>query len=338
MQHPKAHITIHDIARELGISASTVSRALKDNPRISAATRQAVHELAEKYQYKPNGIAASLRMGKGNTVGVIVPNIHRSFFSNVIAGMEEVLSKAGYNLMICQSNEKLEKEKAAISTLINARVDAILMSLSMETDSYDHFETLVEAGMKLVFFDRIPHKIAKSSVVINDYQAAYRLTEHLIEQGYRRPAHVGGSESINVYADRKRGFTDALLAHGINYSDDYVIITDMTKDGGEDAFDRFMELPIPPDAIMCSGDFTALGVAISARKRNIRIPEELGITGFANEDFTAFVSPPITTIDQHGRDVGREAAQAFLQEDMNGGQLNKIIEPSLLLRESSTRK
>jgi LacI family transcriptional regulator len=338
MLNQKQHITIHDIAKELGVSASTVSRALKNNPRISESTREAVRKLAEKYDYSPNAIAASLRMGKGNTVGVIVPNIHRSFFSTIIGGIEEVLSQAGYNLMICQSNEKLEKEKAAISTLLDARVDAILMSLSIESENYDHIEELLNRKIKMVFFDRIPVGLPVHSVVIDDFIAAYRITEHLLKQGCLRPANIGGSNKINVYEDRRRGFLKAVADFGISIHQSYVLDEEMTLEGGQRAFRKLMALKEPPDAIMCSGDFTALGVILTARNEGISIPEGLAVSGFANEDFTGYITPTLTTIDQRGEEIGRKVANKFLSINDTDKENKTVIEPEILYRESTQFK
>lgn len=337
MPSSKSHITIHDLAKELGISASTVSRALKNNPRISESTKEAVRNLAVRYDYRPNTVASSLRRGDSNTVGVIVPNIHRSFFSNIIGGIEEELSKAGYNLMICQSNEKIEKEKSALSTLLDARVSAIFMSLSMESDSYDHIQELLDKKIKMFFFDRIPNQLPVRSVAIDDFTAAFQVTEHLIQQGSVRPAHIGGSSKINVYAERQRGFMEALTKYRIKLDHDYIISEDMTVDGGKRAFEKFMKLQVVPDSIMCSGDFTALGVVLSARELHINIPSELAVSGFANEDFTPYISPPITSVDQKGNEIGRQVASAFLSSSGANEIRHSIIEPKILYRESTLK-
>ncbi|MEX0985891.1 MAG: LacI family DNA-binding transcriptional regulator [Bacteroidales bacterium] len=337
MKREKQHVTIHDLARELGISGSTVSRALHNNPRISTATRKQVQELAASYNFYPNSMASSLRKGKGNTIGVIVPNINRSFFSNIIGGVEEILSQSGYNLMICQSHEMLQKEKNALLTLMNARVDGIIMSLSMETDTYDHIESVLKRGVRMVFFDRIPDTLQVQSVVINDYVAAYKLTENLIEQGYQKPAHIAGSANINVYANRKQGFIDALKKKGMPVDNPYIVEAEMTRQGGAGAFRRLMELPVKPDAMVCSGDLAAHGVLLAARQTGVDVPGELAITGFANEEFTPHVSPPLTSVDQRGSEIGRKAANLFLADEPASVKRQLMIEPNILFRESSMR-
>jgi LacI family transcriptional regulator len=335
MTKDKQHITIHDIARELGISGSTVSRALNNNPRISKATREAVQKLARSYNYLPNAMASSLRKGKGNTVGVIVPNINRSFFSNIIGGIEEILSTAGYNLMICQSNELLEKEQAALMTLLNARVDGILMSLSMESDRYDHIEELLNRGVKMVFFDRIPEQLPVQSVVIDDYKAALKLTDHLREEGCRQPAHVGGSSMINVYANRQNGFRQALRNRSMTIDSKYIIETEMTRKGGAAAFHELMKLPRKPDAIVCSGDLAAHGVLIAALESGLSVPGDLTVTGFANEEFTAHISPSLTSVNQKGNEIGRKTAELFLDSESSHEKRQIVVEPEIIFRESS---
>ncbi len=338
MNGKKRHITIHDIARDLGISASTVSRALSNNPRISAATRDLVQKSAASAGYQPNVMASSLRKGKGNTVGVIVPNINRSFFSNIIVGIEEKLRLAGFNLMICQSNESLAKEKEALQTLMSARVDGIIMSLSMETTAYDHLEQLLDSGTRMVFFDRVPETLAIDSVVIDDHAAAMKITQKLLEQGYRHPAHIGGSIKINVYHQRKSGYLKALNAHGIPIIHSHIVETGMTREGGRQAFRKMMQSDPRPDAFVCAGDLAAHGVLLEALEQNYRIPEQVAVSGFANEEFTPHITPPLTSVDQKGIQIGMQAARLFLEQKVTKSGTKVIIDPEVLFRESTMRK
>jgi len=338
----KTHITIHDLAKELKISASTVSRALHDHPRISEGTRLAVRRLAEKYNYQPNVVASSLRQGRSKTVGVVVPRINRNFFSNVIGGMEEVLAAAGYHLMICQTHEKLEDEKVAIQTLVNARVDAILISVSMETTRADHIESLEEKGIKLFFFDRILESVQVGSVVIDDRLGAYLNVKHLIEQGYRNIIHVAGAEQINIYRARKQGYLDAMAEAGIKVKPFWIMEKPLIQKGGESAFLEAFHMKNRPEAFFCAGDFAALGVMQAAINQGIRIPEDLGITGFANEPFTAFLQPSLTTIDQRGGEMGRIVAEMLMNCNETGkapSECNRtVLKPELIIRGSSLRR
>lgn len=335
----KPHITIHDIARELNISASTVSRALHNHPRISEATRAAVRKVAEKYNYQPNVVATSLRQGRSKTVGVIVPRINRNFFANVIGGMEEVLAASGYHLMICQTHEKLENEKTALQTLVNARVDAIILSVSMETSSDDHLRALRERGIRLFFFDRIMESLNVGSVVIDDRLGAYLNVKHLIAQGYRKIMHVAGADHITIYRARKMGYMDAMAEAGMDVFPEWIMEKTLELEGGEAAFHEGMKLKGKPEAFFCAGDFAALGVMQAARKSGMRIPDDLGVTGFANEPFTAFLQPSLTTVDQRGGEMGRIVAEMFMQcsdqETSDPGCGKTVLKPRLIIRDSS---
>ncbi|MBN2697997.1 MAG: LacI family DNA-binding transcriptional regulator [Bacteroidales bacterium] len=340
--HSKTHITIHDIARELNISASTVSRALQNNPRISIHTRTTVRELAQKYNYQPNVLASSLRKGQGNTVGVIIPRINRNFFSNVIGGMEEVLSDAGYNLMICQTYEKFNKEVAAVQTLINARVNAIIMSLSMETRSTEHIRHLKNKNIRLLFFDRTCEQVPSSSVTTDDEQGAFLAVKHLIDNGYRKIVHIAGADHINIYRNRKNGYLRAMRENGIDVRKEWIMHRGMVLEGGKEAFQTFSSWDERPDAVFCAGDYAALGIISAARQKSVRIPEDLGVVGFSNEPFTEFIEPSLTSVDQKGEEMGRIVAGQFLKQSGENTPdeiiETRILKPELLIRASSVCK
>ena len=333
----KNHITIHDIARELNVSASTVSRALQDHPRISESTREAVKRVATKYKYQPNVVASSLRKGSSKTVGVIVPRINRNFFSSVIGGMEELLAASGYHLMICQTHEKLSNEVSAIQTLIHARVDAVMLSISMETFDHEHIKALTERGIRLFFFDRAAAGIQTGSVVVNDRLGAYLSVLHLLNQGYRRIMHVAGVEKISIYRDRKQGYLQAMREAGIEVPPTWIMERTLVQEGGESAFNSSIKMK--PEAFFCAGDFAALGLMQAAKKAGLNVPGDLGITGFANEPFTAFLEPTLTTVDQRGAEMGSKVAEMFLmceKEDTSSATCEQLIlEPDLIVRESS---
>lgn len=333
------HITIHDIARELNVSASTVSRALQNHPRISQSTREAVQKLASRYHYQPNVVASSLRRGKSKTVGVIVPRITRNFFANVIGGMEEVLASSGFHLMICQTHERIENERSAIQTLVNARVDAIILSISLETTSDDHINYLSERGIRLFFFDRVKEGINAGSVIINDRLGAYMNVKHLLEQGYRKIIHVAGADHINIYRERRLGYLEAMAEAGIEPPSTWIMEKPLILEGGISAFSDGMKMAGQPDAYFCAGDFAALGVMQSALENGRRVPDDLGITGFANEPFTGFLKPSLTTVDQRGGEMGKIVAEMFLQCEIDDSESNTcekiVLEPQLIVRNSS---
>lgn len=335
----KQHVTIHDIARELNVSASTVSRALQDHPRISESTREAVKRVAARFNYQPNVVASALRRGSSKTVGVIVPRINRNFFANVIGGMEELLATSGYHLMICQTHEKLENEVASIKTLINARVDAVLLSISMETTHNDHLRLLTERGIRLFYFDRVPAGIETGSVVVDDHLGAYLSVKHLMEQGYRKVLHVSGPDHINLYKSRKAGYLKAMQEAGIDVPPSWILPEPLVQEGGESAFHTGMKMGKKPDAFFCSGDFAALGILQAAKRKGVSIPGDLGVTGFANEPFTAFLEPSLTTVDQRGEMMGRMVAEMFLRcekEETDSTTCKQaVLKPELIIRTSS---
>lgn len=335
----KQHITIHDIARELNVSASTVSRALQDHPRISEATRDSVKQVAAKLNYQPNVVASALRKGSSKTVGVIVPRINRNFFSNVIGGMEAILAGAGYHLMICQTQEKIENEVASVQTLVNARVDAVIISISMETTRNDHLKLLTDRGIRLFHFDRVPPGTENGSVVTDDHLGAYLSVKHLLDQGYRKILHVAGMDHINIYRSRKEGYLQAMHDAGIDVPPSWILQEPLVQEGGEAAFHKGMLMEKKVDAFFCSGDFVALGILQAALREGRSIPGDLGVTGFANEPFTAFLEPSLTTVDQHGEVMGRKVAEMFLQcetgEDSQASCEQLVLKPELIIRNSS---
>ncbi len=335
----KKRITIHDIAKELNVSASTVSRALQNHPRISQATREAVTKLASQYNYHPNVVATSLRKGKSKSVGVVVPRINRNFFANVIGGMEETLAASGYRLMICQTREKEADEISAIQTLTNARVDAILLSISMETTAGDHLRRLKDSGIHLYFFDRVLEDIKAGSVVCDDLLGAYLSVKHLIKQGYRKIIHVAGSSQISIYRERKKGFLKAMSEAGLDVPPSWIMEKPLILEGGKSAFLQGMEMKRTPDAYFCAGDFAALGVMLAAKSAGFTIPNDVGISGFANEPFTEYLDPSLTTIDQRGSEMGKIVAGMFLRNGENTPYSHDhekiVLTPELIIRNSS---
>src|SRR5699024_1214537 len=238
----KKETTIYDIADELGVTAATVSRALNDNQTISDSTKELVLETAKKMHYQPNSIAAALRNGKSNTVGIIVPSADRNFFSSVIGGIEDVVNKSGYNIIICQSNDSLEKEKASIKTLLGAQVDGILVSYAKETTNFDHYKEVIERNVPLVFFDRTNESLNVGSVVIDDYRGAFKATEHLINQGCKRIVHFAGPKNVSIYKERRRGYIDALQEHGIQVNKNRIIQCNLKLEDGRNLAKELLQL------------------------------------------------------------------------------------------------
>jgi len=337
-----AQVTIHDIARILKISASTVSRALSDHPRISIDTKKRVRALAKKLHYQPNIIASNLRVGKTNTIGIIVPRINRNFFSNVIGGIEEIASNAGYRMMITQTNENYNKEVENIKALINARVEGVIISLSAETKDYDHLKLVQRNGIALIFFDRVTDNIESSKVVIDDHEGAYNAVSHLISQGCQKIVHFAGPEHLNIYSNRKKGYLNALKDSNINIKDDLIINNIITKEKGFSACRYLMNKKNKPDAIFAASDFSALGAMIYLKENGYKIPEDVALVGFANEPFTGLLEPGLTSVDQHSNEIGIEVAKLFLdevqQDQVDTIYRDIIIKPDLIIRKSSLKK
>jgi LacI family transcriptional regulator len=334
--------TIHDIAKKLNLSASTVSRALNDNPRISEDTRKLVRKAALKLNYQRNHLAAALRNGRSNLLAIIVPTADRSFFSSVIRGVEEIANKSRYNVMICQTYDKYEKEVDTIEALINARVDGVITSHAKETSNFDHFIKLKEKGIPLVLFDRSNDGLEVSHVVIDDFQGAYKATEHLIEQGCKRIAHFTNTRKFSIYKERLRGYREALADHKISFDANLVVESDLQLEGGRNSMLQLLKLRQIPDAVFSASAYGAMGAMQVLKEKKIKIPQQVALVGFSNEPFTEFTEPALSTVDQHSLRMGNAAAQIFLEQistDKKEFIPQKIVlKPELIVRGSSLKK
>jgi LacI family transcriptional regulator len=338
----KEKATIHDIARKLNVTASTVSRALKDHPRISAETKKAVLKTAQKLNYQPNHIAAALRNGKSNIIGIIVPTVDRSFFSSVVRGIEEIANASRYNVMICQTYDNYEKEVSTVEALLNSRVDGIIVSHAKETQNFDHFVKVKERGIPLILFDRSNDELEVSNVVIDDFLGAYKATEHLVQQGCKRIAHFTNTRKISIYRERLRGYREALQNNGLAYDDNLVIESDLQLEDGRNSMLQLLKLKDMPDAIFSASAFGALGAMQVLKEKHIKIPEQVAIVAFSNETFTTVTEPPLSTVDQHSMRIGNAAAEIFLEEiadhDKKFIPQKIVLKPELIIRQSSIRK
>lgn len=339
--------TIHDIAKELDITASTVSRALKDHPRISDATKKAVVTMAEKMNYKPNSIAAALRRGTSNLIGVIIPTVDRNFFASVVRGVEDVLNDTSYNVIICQSSDSVEKEKLNIKTLLEAQVDGIFASYAKETVNFDHYKEVQKRGIPLILFDRMQDVFDVDAVVIDDYLGAYKATEHLIEQGCKRIVHFSGPENVSIYRDRRRGYEEALKRNHIPLDETLVLPGNLKLESGKALGEKIAGWAELPDAIFSASDYAAMGAMEALKNNGIKIPADIAIVGFSNEAFTELVDPPLTTVDQHSKKMGQFTANMFLErvKTKNDPEKNEshtptktVLNPGLIIRESSLKK
>ncbi|MCF8380832.1 MAG: LacI family transcriptional regulator [Bacteroidales bacterium] len=335
----KAHnVTIKDIARELGVSPSTVSRAIKDHPDISTETKKQVKELVEKLKYKPNAVALSLRSRKTNMIGVIVPQIVHHFFSSVISGIEETAMAGGYNVMIFQSNESYDREVLNVQGLINSRVDGALVSISKESKKFGHFRELIENETPLVFFDRAPEEIEADKVVVDDFAGAFDATEYLIKTGCRRIAHFAAPQHLQIGYKRQRGYISALEKNGIVVDDDLIVKCD-TLDEALVITPKIMSLPNPPEAIFTVNDLTAAGVLKALKKLGLKVPEDVSVIGFTDGLVSTVTDPALSTISQHGFDLGKTAAGILLKRISSGIEITdpvtEVLKTNLVIREST---
>lgn len=334
-----SQVTIKDIAKILGVSASTVSRALKDHPDISKDTKEQVNNLAKQLHYKPNAVALSLKNSKTNTIGVIVPELVHHFFSSVISGIEDVAYESDYNVMICQSNERFEREVINAQALLSNRVEGALISLSKETSDLSHLQNLEESGIPIVFFDRVPDRFDSDKVIIDDKAAAYKAVCHLIESGCRQIAHLAAPDSLAIGRYRLEGYKAALQDNHLPFNEDYVIIADSFEQAAV-ATRKLIQLSNPPDGIFAVNDSTAVGAMKALQKMGIAIPEKIAIMGFSSGSYSDITTPTLSSVDQHGYEMGQKAASTLLERikaQRIGHGETFYINTNLVLRESTKK-
>ncbi len=334
-------ITIYDIAKELGLSAATVSRALKNNTLISKHTTKRILEKAEELGYRHNSFASNLRKQKSHTIGVLLHELKSSFITSVLAGIENVTTKAGYDIIIAHSGESYEKEVANASNLYHKRVDGVIASLSSNTNNLDHFKVFFEKNIPVIFFDRVDEDSERTHVIIDNYKCGFIATRHLIEQGCKRIVMLTANLKRNVYAQRHRGYNDALYDAKIPYSKSLVLVKDLSEESGIKAAHEILKMDPFPDGLFVTNDFIA-AVCMQELKRNgVRVPEDIAIVGFNNDAISKIVDPQLTTINYPGKDMGEISARnliSHLKGLDNIATTNRIIVKSeLIVRESSQK-
>jgi LacI family transcriptional regulator/LacI family repressor for deo operon, udp, cdd, tsx, nupC, and nupG len=312
----KVPMTMKDIARELGISVSTVSRALKDSPRISAERRAMIQQYAREHNFTPNVLAESLRRSKVQPVkviGVIIPEFTHFYFSSVLAGIEEEASARGYLIMVAQSGESYEREVRICQSFYENKVCGIIVSQAKDTHRYDHFERLMEAGVPLVFYDRICTGVNASRVVVDDYMGAFNAVTHLIETGCKRIAFYGSAPTLEISKNRFNGYKDALLKHGLKFDESITRICDNRADA-EAITPELLEGEHVPDGFFAVNDDTAIGILYTAKRMGFRVPDDISICGFTNGQRAVACDPMLTTVEQRGVKVGEEAADILIDQ------------------------
>ena len=333
-----SQVTIKDIARILGISPSTVSRALKNHPDISEATKQAVNELAEQLKYQPNAVALSLKHSRSNTIGVIIPEIVHYFFSSVISGIEDVAYEAGFTVIICQSNEKYDREVTNVKALLSHRVDGVLVSVSKETQQFDHLYSIQERQVPMVFFDRIISEIKTDHVIIDDRKASYEATKHLINGGRRRIAHFAGPQNLLIGRERKAGYEQALSEANLPMIPELIFEAD-SFEKAIIATNRMLDMENRPDGIFAVNDLTAIGAMQTLQRRGVKVPKEMAVVGFSDGRFSGITEPNLTSVDQHGYEMGTVATEMLLKRLLNPNDStpaqSRVLNANLIVRGSS---
>ena len=312
----KVPMTMKDIARELGISVSTVSRALKDSPRISAERRAMIQQYAREHNFTPNMLAESLRHSKVQPIkliGVIIPEFTHFYFSSVLAGIEEEASARGYLIMVAQSGESYEREVRICQSFYENKVCGIIVSQAKDTHRYDHFERLMEAGVPLVFYDRICTGVNASRVVVDDYMGAFNAVTHLVETGCKRIAFYGSAPTLEISKNRFNGYKDALLKHGLKFDESITRICDNHADA-EAITPELLEGEHVPDGFFAVNDDTAIGILYTAKRMGFRVPDDISICGFTNGQRAVACDPMLTTVEQRGVKVGEEAADILIDQ------------------------
>lgn len=301
-------ITIKDIAKLLGVSKSTVSRALKDHPDISPETKEAVKSLAESFNYRPSQVAISLRLGKSKVIGLIIPKIYSFFFPSVVNGIEHVAHQHGYNLMILQSNELYENEVNNTNILLANNVEGILASVSRQTKNLDHFRHAISSNIPIVFFDRVPKDLSSDMVLIDDTKGAYEATKHLIEKGRNKTAICIGNPELLISINRLKGYKQALEELNIPFREEYLMSAE-TPEKAAEATARVLDLDDPPDSIFAISDLTMSGIVREIYKRKMKVPEQIALIGFCEDTFCLMYNPQLTSIMPMGFEIGKIAAE-----------------------------
>lgn len=311
----KARITIKDIARELNISASTVSRALSDHPALKKETKEAVKALAEKWNYRPNAVALNLLRQTSNTIAVIVPDITSHFFSAAVTGFQDIMVSSEYNIMICLSNESFEEETRIIENLSKVQIAGVLVAPSSATRKFDHFRKLQRNGIPLVIFDRDCKGLEAHKVLVDDYSGAFEAVEYLIKSGCKRIAHITGASDLSTNNNRLKGYSDALKKYNLPVLEEYIIIAQgFTHADGIEPTELLLKSNNVPDAIFAVNDRLAVAAMRTAKKLNFRIPEDISIIGFDDEPHSTYFTPALSTVWQPVYSMGMLSARILLKE------------------------
>ncbi|MGY6557690.1 MAG: LacI family DNA-binding transcriptional regulator [Nitritalea sp.] len=339
----KSHqVTMKEIAKKLQVSVSTVSRALKDSPELHPETKQKIVAMAKEMNYQPNLLAQSLRSSRSKVLGVIVPELTSHFFSSNISGIQDTAYKRGYNIMICQSNERYDMEVANVKTLVSSQVDGLLISLSRETKQLGHLQELYDRQYPFVLFDRVSEMLPVTQVIVDDAGGAYEVVKHLLEQGCRKVVFVSGPEELYISKKRREGYEKALREFSIPLQEDLIYVSDMTPEGSREVAAKLMERKGEFDGIFAMIDPMAVEIMMQFKAAGIAIPKEVAVAGFTNNPTAAVVEPSLTTVSQPGYEMGVLAAECLLDQlsgDAEEEQPKRhVLQASLVERKSSQKR
>lgn len=332
-----------DIAQELGVSIATVSRALNDSPVISEKRRKQIQDFAAAHNFQANAIAENLRNSRvkqQKLIGVVVPELVHYFFSTVLSGIEEEAARRGYHIMVAQSLESYDREVRICESFRRNRVCGVIISQAKSTLQYDHFKQIVNDNIPLVFFDRICTGMAVSRVVVDDYHGAYQAVSHLIETGCRRIAFCGKQMHLQIVKNRLNGYKDALLEHGIPVDESLIIECDNCA-LAESIIPDVIARDDRPDAFFAINDDTAVGIVHSVKNMGLRVPYDISVCGFANGERALACDPMLTTIDQRGKELGRQAADLLISQvegDLSLDKIHKRVVRTILVKRETTRQ
>jgi len=333
--------TLKDIATELKLSVSTVSRALQNHPAIAKETIERVKKVAEKFDYFPDTIARNLKTNASKSIAVIVPEIKHNFFSSAIDGMEDLAYQNGFTIIVSKSNEDYNREVLNTHNMLSNRVAGIVASVSQTTQDGDHFKRFLKRGIPVVLFDRVLDQLDVSKVIVDDFNGAYKAVQHLHEMGYQRIAHLSGPSYLNIAQERLRGYKQVLEDNQILFDEELVIHGGLEERAGEIGIRSLFELEMPPDAVFAINDPVAVGAHKEILNMGLNIPNDIGLTGFSNNPITEIIDPPLTTVDQHGYKMGQEAVQILLDELKTPIEdrkpIRRIVETELIIRKSSQK-
>lgn len=334
----KKRITIKDIAKELNVHHSTVSRALRNDPRVNVTTRDQVLAYAREHEYQINMNAVQLRGTSNNAIALIVPNINHSFFSDIVSQLTNLAYQKGYVISVFQTNEKYQQEKEIVNTIIKHNFAGVIVSIAKDTINSDHFALLNKFGIPLVFFDRVCCDISSPRVIVNNYEITAQATEYLIQKGYRNIVHLTGTTDINVFRDRQSGYVDTVRKYGLEYLQPIVIEDDFSFDIGQKLFSKLWGQPVKPDAVISSSVHVTTGIMLEARKNGIHIPQELGLLTFGSLLSSEIIEPKITFIDQPETEIAEitfELLEKMINHEIPINEfVEKTVQAKIIFRES----